>query len=76
MVNRSNIYIIINNRLYYLQKMSSDSEDENWHKTYPKNTHLLLTPVGRDGVLIPMTTETKLPFAYRSLRIFIFPNWI
>ncbi len=56
--------------------MSSDSEDENWHKTYPKNTHLLLTPVGRDGVLIPMTTETKLPFAYRSLRIFIFPKWI
>jgi hypothetical protein len=51
------------------QKMSSDSEDEAWHITYPKNTHLLLSPGGQEGVLIPMTTETRLPFSYRLQRI-------
>jgi hypothetical protein len=49
--------------------MSSDSEDDIWHNTYPKNTHLLLTPDGQDGVLIPMRTETRLPFSYRLQRI-------
>jgi hypothetical protein len=49
--------------------MSSDSEDDIWHNTCTKYTHLLLTPDGQDGMLIPMTTGTRLPFSYRLQRI-------
>ncbi len=45
----------------------SDSEDENWIVTYPKNVGLLLNPGGgHNVVLIQMTTKTHLPFPYRA----------
>jgi hypothetical protein len=44
----------------------SDSEDENWNNTFPRNVTLLLTPPGYDGVMIPMTTQTRLPYSYRA----------
>jgi len=51
--------------------MSFDSDDETWHETYPKNVSLLLNPVeGGVGALLRMTTETKLPFPYRSKKIY------
>jgi hypothetical protein len=46
--------------------MTSDSEDDMWYETYPKNTNLLLSPSDQPGVLIPMTTDTKLPHRYKG----------
>jgi hypothetical protein len=47
--------------------MSSDSEDDlPWFNTYPKNIYLLLTPSTQPGVMIHMTTDTKLLHRYRS----------
>jgi hypothetical protein len=48
------------------QNMSSDSEDDSWHDTYPKNTLLLLSPPGQLGVVVPMSTTTRLPHRVKS----------
>jgi hypothetical protein len=45
--------------------MASDSDDEVWHDTYPRNVNLLLTPMNNEGVIVSLTTSTKLPYAYR-----------
>jgi len=47
----------------------SDSDDEIWHNTFPKDNSLIITPVGRDGLLIAMNKETRLPYSFRLLRI-------
>jgi hypothetical protein len=53
------------NDKFFFRKMSSDSEEENWHETYPKTVNLLLTPAGQTGVMFSITSGTRLPYPYR-----------
>jgi hypothetical protein len=46
--------------------MSSDSEDDQWFDTYPKDILLFLSPPGKLGVVVPMSTKTRLPHRVKS----------
>jgi len=50
-----------------LQNMSSDSEDE-WYDNYPRNICLILSPSNHAGVMIRLSTETKLPHRHKCGR--------
>jgi hypothetical protein len=48
-------------------KMTSDTEEDNWFEIYPKNSSLLVTLADPQFpmTIIPMEQGTRLPHAYR-----------